>query len=61
MKQYITTTGLTPRYLRVDNAKGFTTQDMVYFCSDDNIIMQPVIAYKHTMQAHVEGAIGCSK
>ena len=31
LKQYITTTGRTPRYLRIDNAKKFTLQEMVDF------------------------------
>ena len=61
LKQYITTTGRTPRYLRIDNAREFTSQEMVDFCSDNNIILQPVVAYNHTVQARVEGAIGCSK
>jgi len=34
---------------------------MVDFWSDYNIIMQPVIAYKHTMQARVESDFGCSQ
>jgi len=34
---------------------------MVDYCKDNNIILQPVVAYNHTMQARVEGAIGCSK
>jgi len=34
---------------------------MVDYCKDNNIILQPVVAYNHTMQARVEGAIGCSR
>jgi len=34
---------------------------MVDFCSENNIILQPVVAYNHNMQCRVEGAIGCSK
>jgi len=34
---------------------------MVDYCKDNNIILQPVVAYNHTMQARVEGTIGCSK
>ena len=34
---------------------------MVDYCRDNNIILQPVVAYNHTMQCRVEGAIGCSK
>jgi len=34
---------------------------MVDYCKDNDTILQPVVAYNHTMQARVEGAIGCSK
>jgi len=37
---------LTPRYLRIDNAKELTPQEMVDFCSKNDIILQPVVAYK---------------
>jgi len=60
LKQYVLTTGRKPRYLRVDNAEEFTSQEMVDYYKDNNIILQPVVAYNHTMQARVEGAIGCS-
>jgi len=58
LKQFITTTGRTPRYLRTDNAKEFTSQELVDFCSDHSIILQPAVTCNHTMQARVEGAIG---
>ena len=61
LKHYITTTGRKPRYLRVDNAKEFTSNEMVEYCRDNSIILQPVVAYNHTIQCRVEGAIGCSK
>jgi len=32
----------TPRYLRLDNTKEFTSQEMGDFCSEHNIILQPV-------------------
>jgi len=34
---------------------------MVDFCRDNDVILKPVVAFNHTMQARVEGAIGCSK
>ena len=34
---------------------------MVDFCSGDNIIMQSMVTYHHTMQARIEGAIRCSR
>jgi len=62
LKQYITTTGRAPRNLRIDTAEKSTSQEMVDFCRENNIILQPVVAQPHhAMQAHVEGAIGCSK
>ena len=61
LKQYITTTGRKPRYLRVDNAKEFTSNEMVDYCRDNGIILQPVVAYNHSMQCRVDGAISCSK
>ena len=44
LKQYVVTTGRKPRYLRVDNAKEFTLQEMVDYCKDNDIILQPVVA-----------------
>ena len=62
LKRYITTTGRTPRYLCIDNAKEFTSQERVDFCSEHNIIWQSVVATdNHTMQCRVESVIDCSK
>ena len=47
--------------LRVDGAKEFTSQEVVDYCRDNDIILQVVVAYNYTMQARVEGAISCSK
>jgi len=58
LKQYITTTGRAPRYLRIDNAKELTSQKM-NFCTENNVILQPAVAT--TLQCRIEGAIGCSK
>jgi len=44
LKQYITTTGHTTRYLRIHNAKEFTSIEMVDFYSENEIILQPVVA-----------------
>jgi len=43
LKQYIATTDRTPRYLRIYNAKEFTLQEMVDFCSENHNILQPVV------------------
>jgi hypothetical protein len=45
----------------VDGAKEFVSDDMVEYCIQHNIILQTVVAYNHTMQARVEGAIGYVK
>ena len=63
---YVNTTGKRPRYLRVDGAKRIrkwchSRCDMVEFCVQNHIILQTVVAYNHTMQARVEGAIGYVK
>ncbi len=57
LRAYITTTGKAPRYLRVDGAKEFVSDEMVAFCTAEKIVLQVVVAYNHTMQARVEGAI----
>jgi hypothetical protein len=44
----------------VDGAKK-VSDDMVKYCIQHNIILQTVVAYNHTMQARVEGAIGYVK
>ena len=61
LQAYITATGKTPRFLRVDGAKEFVSDEMVTFCTSEKIILQVVVAYNHTMQARVEGAIGYVK
>jgi len=38
-----------PQYFRVENAKKSTIQEMVDYCKDNDIILQPIVAYKHTM------------
>ena len=53
LRAYITTTGKTPRYLRVDGGKEFVSDEMVTFCTAEKIILQVVVAYNHTMQARV--------
>jgi len=48
--------------LYIDNAKEFTSQEMVNFCSEHNIVWQSVVATdNHTMQCRVESVIDCSK
>jgi hypothetical protein len=61
LRAYVNTTGKRPRYLRLDGAKEFVSDDMVEYCVQNHIILQTVVAYNHTMQARVEGAIGYVK
>lgn len=58
---FINTTGRKPKYLRVDGAKEFVSEDIQKYCDDNNILLQIVVAYNHTMQARVEAAIGYVK
>ena len=61
LRAYVNTTGKRPRYLRVDGVKEFVSDDMVKYCDENHIILQTVVAYNHTMQGRVEGAIGYVK
>jgi hypothetical protein len=61
LKEYLTFTGRKIRYLRMDNAKEFHSEEMLAFCRDNGIIIQPVIAYNHTGMCRVESYIGVVK
>ena len=61
LKSFITFTGKVPRYLRMDGAKEFHSAEMLDFCRDNNIVIQPVIAYNHTAMCRVESYIGVVK
>jgi hypothetical protein len=45
LRAYITTTRKAPRYLQVDGAKEFVSDEMVAFCTTVKIILQVVVAY----------------
>ena len=45
----------------MDGAKEFQSEEIKEYCADNDIVLQRVVAYNHTMQARVEGAIGCVK
>ncbi len=47
--------------LRVDGAKEFVGSKMKDVCHLHHITLQTVTSYSHTMQTHVEGAIGIIK
>jgi len=47
--------------LRIDGAKEFQSDEIKEYCADNDVVLQLVVAYNHTMQARVKGAIGCVK
>ena len=61
IKEYIAFTGRKIRYLRMDNAKEFHSEEMLTFCRDNGIIIQPVVVYNHTAMCRVESYIGVVK
>jgi hypothetical protein len=61
LKSFIAFTGKVPRYLRMDGAKEFHSAEMLDFCRDNKIVIQPVIAYNHTAMCRVESYIGVVK
>jgi len=61
LKQFVTFTGRKMCYLRIDGAKEFQSDKIKEYCADNDVALQLVIAYNHTMQARVEGEIGCVK
>jgi hypothetical protein len=54
LKEYLTFIGRKIRYLHMDNAKEFNSEEMLAFCRHNGIIIQPVIAYNHTGMCRVE-------
>jgi len=61
LKQFFTFTGRKIRYLRIDGAKEIQSDEIQEYCADNDVVLELVVAYNHTMQARVEGAIGCVK
>jgi len=47
--------------LRIDGAKEFQYDAIKKYCADNDVVLQLVVAFNHTMQARMEGAIGCAK
>jgi len=60
LKQFVTFTGRKIRYLRIDGAKEFQSERIREY-AENSVVFQLVVAYYHTMQARVEGVIGCNK
>jgi len=50
---------LNGSYLRIDSAKEFQSDEIKEYCAENDVMLQLVVAYNHTMQACVKGAIGC--
>jgi hypothetical protein len=61
LKEYLTFAGTKIRYLHIDNAKEFHSEEMLAFCRDNGIIIQSVITYKQTTMYRVESYIGVVK
>ena len=61
LKQFVTLTGRKIRYLRIDGTKEFQSDKIKEYCAKNDVVLQFVVACNHTMQARVEGAIGCVK
>ena len=49
------------RYLRMDSAKEFHSEEMVAFSRDNGIIIQPVVVCNHPVMSRVESYIGVVK
>ena len=54
LEEYITITGHTPRFLRVDGTLEFVGTNIKKFCHTHNIILQIITNYNHTIQSHIE-------
>jgi len=61
LKQFVTFTDRKIRYWRIEGAKEFQSDETKEYCADNNVVLQLVVPYNHTMHARVEGAIGCVK
>jgi len=61
LRQFVTLTGRKIGYLRTDGAKEFQSDKIKEYCAENDVVLQLVVAYNHTMQACVDGALGCVK
>ena len=53
LKRFVTFTGRKIRYLRIDCAKEFQSDEIQEYCAGNDVVLQLVVAYNHTMQARV--------
>jgi len=61
LQQFATLTGRKICYLRIDGAKEFQSEEIKEYCAENDVVLQLVVESNHTMQARVEGTIGCVK
>jgi hypothetical protein len=61
LKEYLTFTGSKNRYLHMDNDKEFHSEEILAFCRDNGIIIQPAIVHNHTDMYRVESYIDVVK
>jgi len=61
LKQFVTLTGRKIHYLRIDSAKEFQSDEINEYCTENDVVLQLLVEHHHTIQVHVEGAIGCVK
>ena len=61
LKHFVTFTGKKIRHVRIDGAKEFQSVEIKEYCADNDVVLQLVVEYNHTMQARAEGALGCVK
>jgi len=61
LKQFVTLTGRKIRYLKIDGAKESQCDEIKEYCGENDVVLQLVVTYNHTVQARVESAIGCIK
>ena len=61
LKQFVTITGKKIRYLRIDGAKEFQSDEIKENCAENDEVLQLVVVYNHTNQARVEGVLRCVK
>ena len=52
LKQFVNFTGRKIRYLRIDSAKDFQSEEIKEYCAENDVVLQLVVAYNCTMQAH---------
>ena len=61
LKQFVSFTSRKIRYLRIDGVIEFQADEIKEYCALNNVVLQLLVAYNHTLQARVKGAIGCAK